>query len=193
MPSPSNLPPTFTYREALELGYSKRAIYALRDAGEIELVSRGLYRRQDATIEADEDLLEIAQRALKATLCLSTALAKHDLTDEIPSAPNVALPRGTRTPAIRARVRWHHFDPRTFDIGRERLVLDSRNSIGLYSAERSIVDAFRLRGLEGRDVANEALRRWLRRPGSQPSSLLALASRFQRAVTPLRQALEVLL
>jgi hypothetical protein len=60
-------------------------------------------------------------------------------------------------------VRWHFYQPETFELGRELVELDPGISIGLYSAERSIVDAFRLRGREGRDVVNEALRRWLRR------------------------------
>ena len=54
------------------------------------------------------------------------------------------------------------------------------------------LDAFRLRHLEGADLANEALKRWLRR-GGQPSELLALARSFPRALTALRDTLEILL
>jgi hypothetical protein len=164
----------------------------MRDAGEIEVVSRGLYRRSDAELE-NEELLEIARRSPKATLCLGTALVRHELSDEIETAPNIALPRGTRAPVTRARARWHYFDTKTFELGREQLKLDSKTVIGVYSAERSVVDAFRLRGREGHEAANEALRRWLRRSGSQPSVLLKLAAKFPRALTPLRSALEVLL
>jgi hypothetical protein len=186
------LPPTFTYREARALGVSKRTLYEMRDAGVIETISRGIYRRRNAEL-ADEELLEIAQRAPTATLCLATALIRHQLSDDIETMPNVALRRGTRIPVTRARVRWHSFDPRTFELGRETLKLGSKTVIGLYSAERSIVDAFRLRGREGHEMANEALRRWLRRRGAQPSALLALAAHFPRALTPLRSSLEVLL
>jgi hypothetical protein len=90
-------------------------------------------------------------------------------------------------------VRWHSFEVATFELGRDTLALDAHTAIGLYTPERSIVDAFRLRGREGRDVAYEALRRWIRRAEAQPSSLLAMAANFPRAVTPLRNALEVLL
>jgi Transcriptional regulator, AbiEi antitoxin len=188
----SQLPATFTYRQARKLGLSKRALYELRDAGEIETLSRGLYRRRGAEL-VDEDLLEIARRAPRATLCLGTALSRHQLSDDIASAPDIAILRGTRAPQTRARARWHRFDPASFDLGRELLPLEAETAIGLYSAERSIVDAYRLRGREGHDMANEALRRWLRRPGAQPSSLLELATHFPRALTPLRRALEILL
>lgn len=52
--------------------------------------------------------------------------------------------------------------------------------------------AVRLRHDEGSDLAWEALRRWLQRPGSSPSKLLELAKRLKGAEVPLRTALEVL-
>jgi Transcriptional regulator, AbiEi antitoxin len=186
------LPDTFTYREARALGLSKRRLYELRDAGEIELVSRGLYRHRDA-VHVDEDLLELATRSKRATLCLGTALSRQELSDEIAATRDVAIPRGTRPPTTRARVRWHTFDPTTFEVGRELVPVHHGITIGQYSAERSIVDAFRLRGREGHELGYEALRRWLRRPGTQPATLLEMAKQFPRALTPLRQALEALL
>jgi predicted transcriptional regulator of viral defense system len=186
------LPRTFTYRQARALGLSKRTLYALRDSGELEVLGRGVYRRTDAEL-AENELLEIAQRAPHATLCLETALSRHQLSDAIPAFPDVAIPRGQRIPRTHARVRWHLFDPKTFAIGREDLRLDSDCAIGLYTPERCIIDAFRLRGREGHELGAEALRRWLRRRGAQPSALLTLAAKFPRAATPLRRALEVLL
>ena len=72
-----------------------------------------------------------------------------DLTDEIPSAIDIALPTGAHRPRLTALVAWHMFDPDTFHIGRGTLAVDSETSIGIYSAERSIIDAFRLRHREG--------------------------------------------
>ncbi|HEX7480670.1 MAG TPA: type IV toxin-antitoxin system AbiEi family antitoxin domain-containing protein [Polyangiales bacterium] len=188
----AQLPVTFTYAQARAAGVSKHGVYRLHDEGRIERLARGVYRRADAEL-ADPDLLEIATRAPRATLCLTTALARHGLSDEIPRAPDVALPRGTRTPASSAPVQWHHFDAATFDIGREILRLDADTRIGLYSAERSIIDAFRTRGHGGHELAHGALKRWLRRASAHPSTLLKLAARFPRAAAPLRQALEILL
>jgi hypothetical protein len=168
-------------------------VYALLERGELALVSRGVYRRIDAAPESGHELVEIALRAPEATLCLETALARHGLSDALETAPDLALPRGTRPPAASSPVRWHFFQPETFELGRTQIELDRGITIGLYSPERSIADAFRLRGREGRDVANEALRRWLRRRGAEPGKLVALAEQLPRASTALRQALEVLL
>jgi hypothetical protein len=63
--------------------------------------------------------------------------------------------------------------------------------IGMYSAERSIADAFRLRGEVGYELAREALREWLRR-GGKPARLIEIATRLPRAKTPVLHALEML-
>ncbi|MCO1574761.1 hypothetical protein M8C13_03180 [Crossiella sp. SN42] len=187
------LPSPFTYNDARDRGMSDRRLYALRDSGAIESIGWGLFRWADDGQLTDPDLLEIAVRAPEATLCLSSALARHGLTDQIPATIDVAVPRGHTRPKVRAPVSWHLFAPETFAVGRERLALDQRHHIGIYNAERCVVDAFRLRRWEGPELGNEALRRWLRRPGSQPSSLLRMASAFPRAERSLRHALEVLL
>jgi hypothetical protein len=189
----AGLPPTFSYSEARAGGLSDRRLYGLRDAGLIEQLGRGLYRRTDLSVPADPDLLEIANRAPEATLCLTTALARHGLTDQIPARIDVALPRGHRRPQAQAPVSWHAFAADTFTIGRGELGLAYGQGIGLYAPERCIIDAFRLRHLEGPEVAVEALRRWLRRRGTQPAALLSMARAFPKAEPGLRSALEILL
>ena len=184
------LPGTFTYTQARQVGLSKRALYALRDSGQIQAIGRGLYRRTDAPL-ADLDLIAIAERAPEATLCLTSALARHDLTDAIADRHDIALPRHRRHPTVDAPVRWHRFDATTFTIGRDLLSLDPDSTIGIYDAPRSITDAFRMRGQLGPDLAYHALRRWLR-AGSHPADLLRTAKHFPAALPAIRHALEVL-
>jgi len=177
---------TFSYAQARAAGMTKYRLYRLRDTGAVEVLGRGLFRHTDAP-PADVGL--VAVRAPAATECLASALTLYGLCDVIPAATDVALSRGTRRPAVTAAVAWHSFDRGTFDVGRDSLDLDAATSIGLYSAERSIIDAFRTRGTEGHELAYEALRR----PGSHPAQLMTLAGAFPRVSTPLRAALEVLL
>ncbi len=94
-----------------------------------------------------------------------------------PARIDLALPRGTRRPATSQTIQWHHFDGDTFTIGRSTTAIEGSDAtVGLYSAERSIVDAFRLRSTVGYELGIEALRTWLRRRGSHPpSSLLSIA------------------
>ncbi|CAN5258421.1 hypothetical protein BH09ACT10_BH09ACT10_28410 [soil metagenome] len=184
-----SLPETFRYSEALQ-HISGRQLRRLIDDGSVTALARGLYRKSDWF--GDEDLIEIAAKAPNATLCLRSALANHELIDDIPAEIDIAIPRGSWTPETTAPVRWRNFDTDTFNIGRGELAVEGGRSIGLYSAERSIIDAFRMRHLEGADLANEALKRWLRR-GGQPSELLHMARSFPRTQTALRETLEILL
>ena len=185
----AGLPETFRYSEALD-HISERQFRRLVGDGSVVALARGLYRKSYWL--GDEDLIEIAVKAPQATLCLRSALGHHELVDDIPAEIDIAIPRGSWTPHTTAPVKWRHFDADTFDLGRSWLDIDGGRRIGLYSAERSIIDAFRMRHLEGADLANEALKRWLRQ-GGQPSELLALARSFPRAQSALRATLEILL
>jgi predicted transcriptional regulator of viral defense system len=187
----SRLPTTFTTADATQHGLSRRELQRMLANDEVERVGRGLYRRTDGA-PLDYDLVEIAARADRATLCLLSALARHELTDIIPAAHDVALPRGAWRPQISAPVRWHTFDRATFELGRGEIAVDDAHTLGLYNAERTVVDAFRLRHEIGPDVANDALRRWLRH-GGEPSELMRLTNFFPAARPAILHALQVLL
>lgn len=127
-----------------------------------------------------------------ATICLTSALAHHDLIDTIPQALDIAIPRGSRIPAGRGSIEWHLFDAATFDLGRFEIAIPgSELRIGIYSPERCIVDAFRLRGVVGYETARDALREWLRR-GGKPARLMDLATQLPRAKAPLLRMLDAL-
>jgi predicted transcriptional regulator of viral defense system len=191
-PNRNELPAVFTYTGARAAGLSAERLYAYRDQGLIEQIGKGLYRWADAPA-IDENLLEIAYRVPQAALCLMTALARHGLTDRIPDRIDVAIPRGSRIPVLRSPVDVHVFGKDTFALGRQMVGIGDGYSIGLYSAERSLVDVIRLRHREGPDVAWEALRRWLRRKGAKPASLIEMAKSLHGAERAVRNALEIML
>jgi predicted transcriptional regulator of viral defense system len=193
MPLPTDLlaqlPDAFRRSEALTR-ISERQLRRLVAEGHVLVVARDVYRKADWA--GDDDLLEIASKARRGALCLRTALARHELIDDIPAEIDVALPRGSWLPHTTTPVRWHHFDPRTFTVGIEQTTIGDGVSISIYTADRSIVDAFRLRHLYGPDLAHTALKRRLRQ-GGQPAALLHLAQSFPRTLPVLQQTLEILL
>jgi predicted transcriptional regulator of viral defense system len=185
-----DLPATFTAGEAERRGVTRRRLQEMLATGSVERVGHGLYRRTDSE-PVDYDLIEIAVKAHRPTLCLLSALARHELTDIIPSVHDIAVPRGVWRPVVSAPVHWHQFDVSTFDLGREKLRVDERHTLGLYDAPRSIVDAYRLRHEVGPDVANEALRRWLRH-GGRPVDLMRMTKDFPAARPAVLNALQIL-
>lgn len=186
-----DLPLAFTHADARTRGISDRQLYAWRDNAVIETLGRGVYLRSGLNV--NHDFLEIGVRAPDATLCLTSALARHDLIDDIPAVIDIALPREQRQPRTDAPVRWHRFDNTTFTIDRTELDVGASRVIGLYGPRRCIIDAFRLRHLYGTEQAVGALRRWLGRRESQPSDLLRVTASFPTAERAIREALEILL
>ncbi|MGI5950904.1 MAG: type IV toxin-antitoxin system AbiEi family antitoxin domain-containing protein, partial [Brooklawnia sp.] len=107
---------------------------------------------------------------------------------------DIAIPRGSQPVTVRhAPIAWHRFAADTFSIGRGEHPLPGGLSIGLYTAERTLIDLFRLRHAWGSDLAVGALKRWLRERGNSPATLLMLAEHFPKARPAIQQALEVLL
>lgn len=186
-----SLPSAFSHSLARQRGLSDRRLRSLLADGVLERLGHGIYRKAGAP-PVDLDRLEIALRASDATLCLTTALSHHDLTDAIPSEIDVALPRTQRPRRVRAPVRWHRFHEDTFTIGRELIRIDDGVFIGIYNAERTLIDSFRLRHQEGDEIALEALKRWLKGPGTSPANLLAMATHFPKAEPSLLSALRIL-
>lgn len=182
---------TLTPGTAEQQGLSRSALYRGAQEGCYQRIARGIYVPSDAAA-ADWDWLEAATRRPEATICLTSALAYYDLTETIPTALDIAIPRGARIPAASPSIAWHSFDRATFDVGRHEISIPGTDLlIGMYSPERSITDAFRLRGDLGYELARDALKAWLDQ-GGKPAHLIEIASQLPRAKGPVLQALDFL-
>lgn len=181
----------FRTSEALARGVHPRDLYRLRDDGALERVSRGVYRFAGRPALAYPDLVTVALRVPRAVVCLVSALHLHGLTGEIPREVSIALPAGTKAPALAwPPLRVYRFSGELFELGVERRVLDGV-PVRVYGAARSVIDAFRFRRRLGLEVALEALRAGLARRAFTPAELLALARRC-RAAGVIRPYLESL-
>ena len=190
----ARLPDLLGYKDLADAGLTRRQFERLIDAEEYERIAPGQFPRAGATDDTTAAWMATAAKRPQATLCLLTALSIFDLTDEIPTRSNIAVARGTKPLTIwAAPISWHHFDAATFDIGRAEYALPGGRTIGLYSAERTIIDLFRLSHEWGSDLAIEALKRWLRTKGNSPSHLLTIAKSFPKGRPALQNALEILL
>src|SRR5262249_14188104 len=111
--------------EAIRAGVHRRTLYALRDAGVLEQLGRGLYRLAEAPQPGNPDLVAVARRVPKGVVCLLSALAYHGLTTQIPHEVYLAVPRNAEPPRIDyPPVRVFRVGERAFAEGVETHVLD---------------------------------------------------------------------
>ncbi|QQR89558.1 MAG: type IV toxin-antitoxin system AbiEi family antitoxin domain-containing protein [Myxococcales bacterium] len=177
--------------EAIERGISRYTLYAMRDAGIIERMSRGLYRLTDLEPLGNPDLVTCARRIPHGIICLTSALAYYELTTQVPHVVDVAIRMDREAPRVDyPPVRLWWLSKKTFDAGIVEHSIDGAK-VKMYTAEKSITDAFKFRGKIGSDVAVEALRNWYIKPGRDLGALQRYA-KICRVTNVLRPYLEAL-
>jgi hypothetical protein len=185
------LPPTFTTGEARASGIHSRDLYASRDSGVIIELSRGVFRHAGAPPPSYPDLLAVARRVPRAIVCLLSAAAVHDLTDEIPPSVQIAVPKASRPPRIVfPPTTVFRFNPETFEFGLSSVEAAPGEPVRVYNPTRTITDLMRLRHRIGEPVALTALNRYLRRRDARPGELLRMASALD-AYGPIKHAVDV--
>lgn len=187
----ASLPATFTTATALGCGVHPRQLYRWRDEGDILELSRGVFRQADAPPATYPDLLAVGQRSSVAIVCCRTAAAIHELSDEIPSSVQIAVPTRHRPPRIaHPRTEVFRFDAANFELGLSRIEAAPGEWVRIYDPARTVIDLMRLRGRFGEPLAHAALQRYVRRRDARPAQLLAMASRLD-VRGPVRRALDV--
>jgi predicted transcriptional regulator of viral defense system len=177
--------------QAIQASIHPRTLYAMRDAGEVERLNRGVYRLAELPPLAHRDLVSVALRAPDGVICLISALAYHRITTQIPHEVYLALPRGRRLsrrdhPPV--RVFW--FSQKAFAAGIETHTLD-RADVRIYSPEKTLADCFKYRNKIGLDIALEALKLYCERRPIKVDDLLRYARvcRVEKVMRPYMEAL----
>jgi len=181
---------TLRTQEALAGGIHPRTLYAMREAGEIERLARGVYRLAGLAPLSEPDLATVAKRIPQGVICLISALAYHELTTQVPHEVHLALPRTARYPTLAyPPVHIYRFSRRSFDAGIESHVIDGI-PVRIYGPEKTLADCFKFRNKIGLDVAIEALRSYNSRRGARLQKVLefARACRVDKVLRPYLEA-----
>jgi predicted transcriptional regulator of viral defense system len=70
--------------QALKAGIHLATLYAMRDSGELEVISRGVFRLSDIPPLGNPNLVTVATRVSHGVICLISALSFYELTTQIP-------------------------------------------------------------------------------------------------------------
>lgn len=179
---------SFTSKEAKRFGISPSQIAYYIKKGDVERVSRGVYRslKVESSIPTPwEDLVITARSIPQGVICLISALQIYELTDEFAHEHWIAVPF-TSWPAKREHTRIIRM--RNLALGKIKLPM-GKESVVIFDRERTIIDCFRL---ISKEVALKALKKYLQgsdnyKPDFKKLNTYAKKLRFE--ITPYIEAM----
>ena len=133
-------------------GFSAGLISYVSEAGHIDRISRGIYCTPDVF---EDDFLVIGARWRKCIFSHNSALYLNGLSDRLPSAQSVTVPRGYNPVRLIEEfpgIQIHWVRPDVYELGATNIMTPSGNRVRCYNSERSIADLIRQRKLGGVDA-----------------------------------------
>jgi predicted transcriptional regulator of viral defense system len=147
---------------------------AVRD-GEIIRAGRGLYQLPDGGDSAHMALAEVSKRIPDGVICLVSALAYHDLTDQMPRQVWVAIGAKDWAPKVDyPKVRIVRLREPYLGYGVEYHTI-AGVGVAIYSVAKSLADGFRNARLVDRSVAIESLRSAIDQRKATPAEIAQAA------------------
>lgn len=147
---------------------------AVRD-GAITRAGRGLYQLPDGGDSAHMALAEVSKRIPDGVICLVSALAYHDLTDQMPRQVWVAIGAKDWAPKVDyPKVRIVRLREPYLGYGVEHHTI-AGVGVAIYSVAKSLADAFRNARLVDRSVAIESLRSAIDQRKATPAQIAQAA------------------
>ncbi|MEL7431561.1 MAG: hypothetical protein AAGI90_03405 [Chlamydiota bacterium] len=150
--------PFFTAAEAKKWGVSSALLGYYVKTKQIRRLGRGIYQGANYRGSSEafqwEDLIDNVNSIPGGVVCLISALAIYEITDEIPRQHWIAVPHST---SIRKGNRVKIVRLRNMDLGKDTVDLGGVQ-VPIFDRERTIIDAFRLLS---RETAIKALKRAL--------------------------------
>ncbi len=175
--------PFFTSKEARAIGVSSEVLAYYVKTGRLKRIARGLYRGAEYEGPSSaqwNDLAEVASSIPGGVVCLISALALYDLTEELPRQHWIGIRHGTTAKSSR-QIKIVRF--RNLELGKTEIEIESL-SIPIFDRERTIVDAFRLLS---RETAIKALKAAIAKGGKNRLNLVKLeayAKKLRFDITP---------
>ena len=173
-------------------GIDPKTISRAVASGDLVRISRGLYQRPDSDIDIHQALAEAAKKVPRGVVAMVSALAYHELTDQMPRKVWMAVSVKDWSPSASSYppIRIVEFRDRYMQQGIEQHTI-SGTRVPIYSIPKTLADVFRNRKLVDRSVAVEALRATLDQRKATPASI-AEAAKAGDAWNIMRPYLEAL-
>jgi predicted transcriptional regulator of viral defense system len=179
------------FSSVLKAGFHPDSLLALVKDGKVDKIARGLYRIIDFEFASHPDLLIASLQAPKGVICLISALAFHEATNEIPRVVDIAIPRSSRSYKVTyPPVKFYRFAQEAWKAGIEKHEIEGY-TIRVYSLAKTIADCFKFRNKIGVNVARDALKIAITEKGVKPKEIMQYAKicRVNNVIKPILEAM----
>jgi predicted transcriptional regulator of viral defense system len=158
-----------------DAGINAQTITRAVENGIIDRITRGVYQKRGALIDANHVLAEASMCAPRGVIALVSALAYHGLTDQMPRRVWVAIGTGDWAPEKPyPPLNFVRFTSAYLRQGIERHII-SGIEVAIYAIPKTLADLFRNPKLTDKSVAIEGLRAALRQRKATPSEIAQAA------------------
>jgi predicted transcriptional regulator of viral defense system len=170
--------------ELTKAGVTAATVSRMKERGLIVQLGRGLYQLPDASLSANHSLAEAAKLVPKGVICLTSALAFHELTDTIPSRVWMAIGAKDRRPRIESPpLQFVRFGKKVLTVGIKEYVIEGV-PVRINNPAKTVVDLFRYRRSAGKryqkspglNLALEGMKEALRQRKATPAEIARYAN-----------------
>lgn len=171
-------------------GFGRGFYYKLLSAaadGHVDMIRRGVYALPERLANPMADIDALVPQGV---LCMYSAWAHYELTDEIPNSFNVAIQKKRKliVPAF-PPVELYFWDGNQLNLGVTRKFIDGYE-VNIYDMEKSVCDAVRFRNKIGTDVCAGIIREYLKKKESDTIRLLEYSKKL-RVYTTIKNYLDI--
>lgn len=157
-------------------GITAATIGRMRADGDVIRLGRGLYQLPDAPLDINHSLAEAAKRVPKGVVCLTSALAFHELTDQLPRSVWLAIGKNDWSPTDdETSLRIVRFTDKLLKEDVETTLIEGV-PVKVFGVAKTIADCFRHRRSVGQSVALEGLQEALRQRKATPAEIARSAA-----------------
>lgn len=166
-----------TSLEAKSKGIDNKILQRMEKLGQLERVEHGLY--MDSNQMEDEYYLS-QYRCKKGIFSHETALYFHELADRTPFQIMITIPSGYNTRLLKEKNKYKFFyvAKNLHTIGKITMKTPYGNEVYVYDKERTICDCLKKKEQLDSGLVNDAVRRYLKTPGSDYAKLTKYAELF---------------
>ncbi len=179
-----------TSKDAKKLGIDNKVLQRMHKSGEIERLEHGIYMDSD---QIEDEYFLTQYRCKRGIFSHETALFFNDLSDRTPLQLMLTIPSGYNTRLLKDKQRYKFFyiKEELHSIGKITITTPFGNTVYAYDKERTICDCLKKIEFLDADLVLDAIKKYMRMPGSDFAKLLEYAEIFN-VRDQVRQYMEVL-